>query len=69
MSSSRPATGGNNQTGLSKAAGVRKVQSSAFVSSAAVAKDAKLQANKLRINQNSGQLQHAPKMIANQGGH
>ena len=56
VSSSRPATGGNN---LNKAAGVRKVQSSAFVCSSG--KDAKLQANKLRINQNSGQL-HAPKM-------
>lgn len=47
---------------MNKAAGVRKVQSSAFVcSGAGQSKDAKLQANKLRINQNSGQL-HAPKM-------
>ena len=61
-SSSRPATGGQNLT----KAGVRKVQSSAFVNSSAIPKDAKLQANKLRINQNSGQL-HAPK-LANQGG-
>ena len=40
---------------------MRKVQSSAFVCSGGASKDAKLQANKLRINQNSGQL-HAPKM-------
>ena len=51
---------------MNRAGGVRKVQSSAFVcSGAGPSKDTKLQANKLRINQNSGQL-HAPK-ITNHG--
>ena len=61
VASSRPATGGNTNVGRS---GVRKVQSSAFVQSHG--KETKLQANKLRINQNSGQL-HAPKIPSHSG--